>query len=44
MRNTEFKKIIKNDNPKHIIFLHTISEIYLTDKQLDKVIEMKNRG
>lgn len=44
MKIKEFKKLLKTDSPKHIIFLHTISKIYLTDKQLQLVIDMKNEG
>lgn len=43
MRIKEFNKLLKKDQPKHIIFLHTISQIWLTDKQLQKVIDLKNK-
>ena len=42
MRANEFKKIMKADSRKHILFLHTIGKIYLTSKQLDKVLERGN--
>ena len=42
MKRKDFNKLLKNDNPKHIIFLHTISKIFLTNKQLDEVIALKN--
>ena len=42
MRANEFKKIMRNDTRKHILFLHTIGKIYLTSKQLDKVLERGN--
>ena len=42
MRTNEFKKIMKTDSRKHILFLHTIGKIYLTSKQLDKVLERGN--
>lgn len=49
MKNQDFKKILKEDNPKHILFRHMYScfpkvkGIYLTDKQLQKVIDLKNK-
>lgn len=39
----EFKILLKNNTPKKIIQMHIMSEINLTSKQLDKVIELKNR-
>lgn len=41
MKAKEFKKIMKTDTRKHIIFLHTTGQIYLTSKQLDIVLERK---
>ena len=38
----EFKKLLKNYKPKAIIQKHIMSEINLTSKQLDKVLELKN--
>lgn len=43
MRVKDFKKLLKNDTPKHIIYLHTLSKINLTSKQLDEVIALKNK-
>lgn len=42
MDSKSFKKLLKNDNPKHIIYMHCDGRIYLTRKQLDKVICLKN--
>ena len=44
MRIKDFKKLLKKDNPKHIIFLYTIDKVKLTDKQLQYVIDLKNGG
>lgn len=41
MKLKNFKTLLKEDTPKHIIFLHTISRIYLTNNQLQKVIDLK---
>lgn len=43
MKTVEFNKLIKKYNPQYIIYLHTTWRIYLTNKQLDKVIELKNK-
>lgn len=43
-RDREFKKLLKNYSAKKIIEMHVMSEINLTSKQLDKVIELKNKG
>lgn len=40
----EFKKLLKNYSAKKIIQMHVMSEINLTSKQLDKLIELKNKG
>ena len=44
MKIKDFNKLIKKDNPKHIIFLYTTSQIWLTNKQLDKIIKIKNKA
>lgn len=41
MKTKEFNKLLKMDKPKHIIFLHTIGKIFLTDKQIDLVLKKK---
>lgn len=43
MTNKNFKKIKKEFTPKQIIYRHCHSLIFLTSKQLDEVIELKNR-
>lgn len=43
MKSREFKKLLKEDKPQHIIFLHTIEKIFLTDKQIEKVLEKRNK-
>lgn len=43
MKLKEFSRLLKIDNPKHIIFLHTIEKIFLTDKQIDKVLEKRDK-
>lgn len=44
MRIKDFKKLKKEKTPKQIIALHIHNLIYLTDKQLDEVLELKNKG
>ena len=39
----ELKKLLKKFSAKKIIYMHTDREINLTSKQLDKLIELKNR-
>lgn len=41
MNEREFKKLLKAESPKKIIYMHTNGNINLTSKQLDKVIELK---
>lgn len=43
MQKKLFERMLKKFTPKELIFMHTISEIYLTSSQLDKVLELKNR-
>ena len=42
MKTIEFKKLLKEDNPNHILHKHINSMIYLTDRQVQKVIDLKN--
>jgi len=44
MRIKEFKKIIKEKTPRDIIAMHTHNKIYLTDKQIDKLIELRGEN
>ena len=41
MKKREFKKQIEQYGPQELLSKHMTNEIFLTDKQLDKVIEMK---
>lgn len=43
MKTIEFKKILKEKTPQEIIGLHTHWKIYLTNKQLQQVIDLKNK-
>lgn len=43
MRANDFNKMMKIESPKHILDLYCASKIYLTDKQLDTVIDKKNK-
>ena len=40
----DLKKLKKEKTAKEIIYMHCSNKIFLTDKQLDKLIEEKNRG
>lgn len=42
MNTTEFKELIRTEEPKRIIYLYCTNQIYLYSKQLDKVIDLKN--
>lgn len=41
MKRKEFKKQIALYKPNELLSKHMTNEIFLTDKQLDKVIELK---
>ncbi len=41
MKKNEFKKILREDNRHHILFLYMIGKIFLTNKQLDQVLSKK---
>ncbi len=43
MKDAKFKELLKNEEPKKIIYLYCTNQIYLYSKQLDKIIELKNR-
>lgn len=43
MKVNEFKKLLKKDNPQHILYLHTMLKITLTNKQIDEVLSLKNK-
>ena len=44
MKIKEFKKITKEKIPRDIIALHTHNKIYLTDKQIDKLLELRGEN
>ena len=41
MRIRDFNKLLKEKPLRDIIAMHTHNKIYLTDKQIDKIIELK---
>ena len=43
MKPNKFNKLIKEnkDNLQKVIYMHTQLQIYLTNKQLDKVIKLR---
>lgn len=43
MKKKEFNKLLKEKTPKEIIYMYTMWKINLTDKQLDYVIDLKNK-
>lgn len=43
MKVKQFKKLCEEDTRRHIIFLHTIGKIFLTDKQLDEILEKRDK-
>lgn len=43
MSTNKFKKLINTENYQKIIGLYTHLKINLTDKQLDRVLKLKNK-
>lgn len=43
-KDKEVKKLLKQHSAKKIIYMHCMREINLTSKQLDMLIEMKNKA
>lgn len=41
MKKSDFKKQMELNDPQELLSKHMIGDIFLTDKQLDVVIEMK---
>lgn len=39
----ELKKLLKEKTPKQVIYMHTMSKITLSSKQLDYVLRMKSK-
>jgi len=44
MEKKAFKALLKKETPKQIIYLHTISKIYLTNAQLSTVIKIRDKS
>lgn len=44
MERKKLKELLKTKSPKQIINLYCIGKIYLTDKQLTEIIDLKNKG
>lgn len=40
----KIEKLLVSNTPKQIIALYTHNKIDLTDKQLDKILKLKNKG
>lgn len=40
--NTKLKELLKNKEPKQIIYMYTMFKISLSSKQLDYLINLKN--
>jgi hypothetical protein len=43
MLKKDFNKLLKQEKPKKIIYMHCFSKITLTESQLDAVINLKNK-
>ena len=49
MKTNDFKRLIRTEEPKRILFRYMfapyekVDGIFLTDKQLQKVIDLKNK-
>ena len=43
MKKIDFEKLTKEKTPRDIIAMHTKSIIYLTDRQIEKVIELRGK-
>lgn len=44
MERKKLKELLKQKTPKEIIKLYCLGDVYLTEKQLGEVIELKNKG
>lgn len=44
MERKKLKELLKKKTPKEMIKLYCLGDIYLTDKQLEEMIELKNKG
>lgn len=43
MKIKEFSKLLKEEKPQKIIYKHIREEIYLTDKQIDRLISKRDK-
>ena len=41
LTDQKLNRMLKQDTPKHIIYLHIRNEITLNDKQLNRLIKLK---
>lgn len=44
MKRVDFEKLMKDKKPNEVIGKHVRGEIYLTNKQLDEVIDAREKG
>jgi hypothetical protein len=44
MKIKDFNKLLKEKTPKEIIAMHTHNKIYLTEKQLEKLFELRGKN
>lgn len=44
MKIKEFEKLIKEKKPQEIITMHLRNKLYLTDKQIDKLLELRGEN
>ena len=44
MERKKIEKLLENKSAKEIIYLYCNNKIYLTGKQLEELIELKNGG
>lgn len=42
MRNKDLKKLLKEKEPQKIIYMHCNDLIYLTNKQIDELIALRD--
>lgn len=44
MKRVDFEKLTKEKEPQDIIRMHIRNEIYLTNKQLDELFELRGKN
>lgn len=42
MKGNQFKTLVKEKTPKEIIYSHIHGNLFLTNKQLEQIINLKN--